>query len=254
MTWNEAFSLKGETALITGGATGIGLGIAEALVASGAKVILASRNEAALKEAAGRLGERADYRVFDVTQFDTCPALIDSIRRQHGPVTTLVNNAGNHLKKPAEDVTEEEMLGVLNVHVLGASALSRCVAGDMLAAGTGHILFIASMTSYLGQPQVSAYTAAKSACLGLVRAFTADWAPRGIRVNAIAPGWIDTAILHRAIDGDPERKAKILGRTPMARFGQIEDIGWAAAYLCSPAAKFITGVCLPVDGGALIGF
>jgi gluconate 5-dehydrogenase len=101
---------------------------------------------------------------------------------------------------------------------------------------------------------VVAYSAAKSAYLGLIRSLAVELSPEGIRVNGIAPGWIETEILRRAVLPDPERKAKILGRTPMARFGQPEDIGWAAVYLCSPAARFLTGVVLPVDGGASIGF
>jgi len=124
----------------------------------------------------------------------------------------------------------------------------------MKARGKGHILFRAWMTTFIGMPQVIAYSAAKAAFGGMVRALTADLAPSGIRVNALAPGWIDTPMLHKAVDGDPERKAKILGRTPMKRFGSTEDIGDAAVFLSSPAASFITGVVLPVDGGAVTGF
>lgn len=110
------------------------------------------------------------------------------------------------------------------------------------------------MASLFGIPGVSAYTAAKSACVGLVRSYSTEFSPHGVRVNAIAPGWIETAMMSKAMDGDPARKEKVIGRTPMARFGTTSEIGWAAAFLASPAANFITGVTLPVDGGASIGF
>ncbi|MCZ6775791.1 MAG: glucose 1-dehydrogenase [Ignavibacteria bacterium] len=249
-----AFSLEGENALITGGATGIGYGIAKAYSAAGAKVILAGRREDELKRAVSELGERSDYRVHDVTAFSQSASLINSIEDQHGSLTILVNNAGIHLKKPAVEVTEEEFLQVLNVHVLGAFSLSRNVATNMMRNEKGSILFIASMASLFGIPYVTAYSAAKSAYLGMVRALATEWSPKGIRINAIAPGWIETEMMRKAIESDPERKRKILGRTPMNKFGSVEDIGWAATYLSSPAAQFITGTCLSVDGGVSIGF
>ena len=124
----------------------------------------------------------------------------------------------------------------------------------MLERGEGSLLFTASMTSVMGMPGVVAYAAAKSAYLGLVRSLATEWGASGLRVNAIAPGWIQSDMLDRALAGDPARKARILARTPMARFGAPEDIGWAAVYLSSPAAKFVNGVLLPVDGGAASGF
>jgi gluconate 5-dehydrogenase len=110
------------------------------------------------------------------------------------------------------------------------------------------------MTSFIGMTQVVAYSAAKSAHLGVVRALAAEWSAKGVRVNAIAPGWIQSEMLEKALAGDTARRAKIISRTPMGRMGEPHDIGWTAVYLCSPAAKFVTGVVLPVDGGASIGF
>jgi gluconate 5-dehydrogenase len=124
----------------------------------------------------------------------------------------------------------------------------------MLHRRRGSILWIASMASLLGLPLVSAYTIAKTGIVGAVRALAAELSPHGVRVNAIAPGWIETPMLRKALDGDSRREARILERTPMGRFGESSDIGWAAVYLCSPAARFTTGVVLPVDGGASIGF
>jgi len=124
----------------------------------------------------------------------------------------------------------------------------------MLVRNSGSILFTASMTSLIGMPLVVAYSAAKSAYLGMVRSLATEFGPKGVRVNAIAPGWIASDMLDRALNGDPARKAKILGRTPLGRFGDPDDIGWAAVYLCSPAGRFINGHVLTVDGGAAVGF
>lgn len=248
------YDLKDEVALITGGATGIGLGIARCFIEAGARVVLCSRNEERLADAVADLGPTAGYRVHDVTDLTRADALIDAVERETGPISILVNNAGRHLKKPAEEVTPAEFQQLIDVHLLGAHALTVAAGRGMLERGRGSVLFIASMASLFALPGVVAYSAVKSAYLGVVRTLAAEWGPRGVRVNAIAPGWIDSAMMRKAVDPDPERKAKILGRTPLGRFGEAEDIGRAATFLCSPSAKFITGACLPVDGGASIGF
>ena len=158
-----------------------------------------------------------------------------------------------HLKKWAVDTSDDEFQNLMNVHVNAAFSLSRHAIPELKKTG-GSILFTASMTSFMGMTQVVAYSVAKSGYLGFVRALSAELAEDGVRVNAIAPGWIKTPMLENAVNSDPARKAKILGRTPMNRFGEPEDIGNAAVYLSSPAANFVTGVILPVDGGAVSGF
>ena len=250
----EIFSLRGEVALITGGGTGIGLAIARGMHEAGAKVVLVGRREAELVAAAASLGERAAYIVHDITQVAGAPAFVERVTREHGEVTCLVNNAGVHLKKPAVDTTPEEFQHVLSTHVLGAHALTRLIAPGMIERKRGSILFTASMASLFGIPYVIAYTAAKSAIAGMVKGYATELSPHGVRVNAIAPGWIETDMSRKALEGDVARKNKILGRTPMAKLGQPEDIGWAAVYLTSRAAQFVTGVTLPVDGGVSIGF
>ena len=247
-------SLQGQLGLITGGGTGIGFGIAQAYVAQGARVVITGRREELLVEATTQLGPMADYRVHDVTQYDTTESLIESIEAQYGPLTSLVNNAGNQIRLAAEDFAEEEMQQVLDVHLVGAFSMSRHAARRMMERGNGNILYIASMASLFGIPYVSAYAAAKTAHLGLVRTLSTEWSGRGVRINAIAPGWIVTEMSRTAFENNPERKAKVLGRTPMQQLGGPEDIGWTAAFIASPAAKFITGTCIPVDGGASIGF
>jgi NAD(P)-dependent dehydrogenase (short-subunit alcohol dehydrogenase family) len=246
-----AFSLAGETALITGGATGLGFGMAQCFVRAGANVVLVGRRETELKRATHTLGTSASYCVHDVTHFDKAEELLV---RAGAPITILVNNAGLHLKKPAQETSPAEFNQVLQTHVVAAHALTRAVLPGMLKRKHGSILFTASMASLFGVPLVVAYSAAKAAYLGMVRSLATEVSPSGVRVNAIAPGWIQSDILKKALSTDPLRKKKILGRTPMGSFGEPEDIGWAAVYLCSPASKFVTGVVLPVDGGASIGF
>ena len=248
------FNLQGESALITGGGTGIGFAIAECFVAAGAKVVIAGRREQVLKDASQALGPDVTYRVYDVTNCSEAGTLIDSIKDEIGGVSILVNNAGHIVKRPVEELSIDEFEGQIHAHVTGAFALCRAVIPSMKDAGRGSILFTASMTSVFGLPQVTGYSAAKTALLGMVRSLTVELAPHGIRTNAIAPGWIATELLKGTVDADPERKRKVLSRTPMGRFGDPDDIGWAAVYLCSPAAKFVSGVCLPVDGGISIGF
>lgn len=248
------FSLKGETALITGGGSGLGFGIAECFVASGATVVLVGRRADVLKKAAKKLGKSASYEVHDITLVDEAQPLIQRVSNEIGPVSILVNNAGIHLKKPAVDTTPAEFNAVLQTHVVAAFSLTRAVLPQMLKRKQGNILFTASMASLFGIPLVTAYSAAKSAYLGLVRSLATEVSPQGVRVNAIAPGWIESDMMLKALNGDPERARKILGRTPMNCFGTSRDVGLAATYLCSPAARFVTGVVLPVDGGASIGF
>lgn len=250
---NSAFDLTGQTALITGGGTGLGLGMARCFVAAGAKVVLVGRRQEELRKACAALGANAFALPGDVTKLETVSALVGQAEKLAGPLTILVNNAGVHLKKPAAQTSDAEFATVLQTHVFGAFALTREVGCRMVQRRAGCVLFTASMATLIGMPLIVAYSAAKSAYGGIVRSLAAEWGAAGLRVNAIAPGWIESDMLDQALSGDPARKAKILGRTPLGKFGEPDDIGLAAVYLCSPAAKFVTGVVLPVDGGAAIG-
>lgn len=254
MNNKTAFDLTGQTALITGGGTGLGFGMARCMAASGARVVLVGRRKDELAKACAEIGANAFPLVGDVTKLDTAPALLDEAEKLAGPVSILVNNAGIHLKKPALETADAEFASVLQTHLFGAFALTREAGKRMVARKSGSVIFTASMASLMGIPLVVAYSAAKSAYVGVVRTLAVEWGAHGVRVNAIAPGWIGSPMLEQALASDPARKAKVLGRIPQNKFGEPDDIGWAAVYLASPAAKYVSGVVLPVDGGAAESF
>ena len=251
---SNRFSLEGKRALITGGGTGLGLGISKAFVEAGAKVMITGRREDVLKAAVAELGPNAAYAVGDVADLPSLPALVKHIEDNWGPLDILVNNAGINMKKTALEVTDEEFQRIVQTNLNGLFAITREVGRFMQVRGSGSIINITSMAAMYGLPLVAGYASSKTAVLGLTRTLASDLAPLGIRVNAIAPGFIESEMTKKALDADPIRKGKAIGRTPMGKMGLPEDIGWAAVYLASDAAKFVTGVNLPVDGGNSIGF
>jgi gluconate 5-dehydrogenase len=225
------------------------------MVQNGARVVLVGRREEPLAKACADLGGQASFVAADITLLDAAAELVAAAAKvAQSPISILVNNAGTHLKKFAEDTTPEDFQNVLTTHVLAAHALTRAALPGMLANGHGSILFTSSMAAFMGVPQVMAYAAAKSAYFGMVSTLSAELSAKGVRVNAIAPGWIFSDMTQQALDRDPARKARVLSRIQMGRMGSPEDIGWAAVYLSSPAASYVTGVTLPVDGGASVGF
>lgn len=250
----DFLTLDKKLALITGGGTGLGLGIAKVFVETGARVIITGRREEILKRACEELGPMASYAVSDITNFETIPAFVAEIEEKLGPIDILVNNAGIHLKKDALEVTDEEFARVVRTNQQAVFGMSREVAKRMAARKRGNIIMVSSMAAQYGIPKVIAYTAAKTAIEGMTRALAVEWSPKGIRVNCLAPGFIQTEMSSNALDNDPERKNKVLGRTPIGALGEPKDVGFAAAFLASDAAKYLTGVVLPVDGGNSIGF
>ena len=246
------YDLTGQVAIVTGGATGLGLGITRCLVSAGAKVCVVSRTEP--EGVLSEFGGRALFCPFDITDTGRAKELVDRIVKEQGRVDILVDNAGNHCKKFIWDMTVEDYRNVLDVHLVGSFAMTKAAVPYMKAQKHGRILFQASMTSYIGQPMVAGYSTAKAGFLGMIHTLTAELAEYGVTVNAIAPGWIDTPMFHKATDSDPKRLAKIMGRIPAKEVGDPMDVGMTAAFLCSDAARYISGTCIPVDGGALIGF
>lgn len=248
------FSLTGQTAIVTGGGTGLGLGITRCLAQAGARVVITGRRPEVLQDAAAQLGDAVVPVVLDVTDTALLPDFVRDVETKVGAPSILVNNAGVHVKKPALEMTDEDFDSVLRTHLTGAFALTRAVAPGMLAQGRGSLVFVSSMTAYMGMPLVTGYATAKTGVIGMVRTLSAEFAPKGVRVNAVAPGWIDTPMLRKAISADAERERKIRGRIQIEGFGAPEDVGWAVVYLCSEAARYVTGVILPIDGGGHASF
>ena len=251
---SDPFRLDGEIALVTGGGTGLGRGMAQCLIAAGARVVITGRRADVLETAAAEIG--AIPWVSDVNAPGAARELIATVTEKVGAPGIVVNNAGIHVKKPLAEMTDEDFDSVLRTHLKGAFSLSREASASMVKQGRGSLIFVSSMTAYMGMPLVTGYAAAKSGVIGMVRTLSAELAPHGVRVNAVAPGWIDTPMLQRAISADEERARKIRGRIQFqgGQFGAPEDVGWAVVYLASPAARYVTGVILPVDGGGHASF
>lgn len=241
-------------AIVTGGGSGIGLAITEKFISAGIETVIVGRDEKKLNDAKEKLGELCHAMSCDMSNLSSIPALIEKVIEQFGQIDILVNNAGINMKKDFTEVTDEEFQSVITTNLSAVFAISREVVKQMLVQGSGSIINISSMAAQYGLPRVIAYSASKTAIDGMTRAMAVELSPKGIRVNAIAPGFIETAMTAKALNTDPERKAKVFGRTPMGYMGQPSDIGDAALFLASDASKYITGVVLPVDGGNSIGF
>jgi NAD(P)-dependent dehydrogenase (short-subunit alcohol dehydrogenase family) len=251
---NALYDVSQKLVVITGGGTGLGFTMSKFFSEAGARIVMTGRREHILREAGERLGENVGYIVNDITKLDALPQLVSSVETQFGAIDVLINNSGINLKKHFLETTDEEFQQIIQTNLAGVFALTRAVAQKMKERKSGSIILITSMAALYGIPNVSAYTSSKSAILGLTRALAVDLSPFGIRINSIAPGFIDTPMLQKAFDSDPERKRKVLERTPMRRLGTPEDVASAALFLASDASRFITGINLPVDGGNSIGF
>ena len=246
--------MKSKIAIVTGGASGIGLAIAEKFVKNKIFTIIIGRDETKLANAKKTLGKQCETISCDLSDLSQIPNLIKNIVEKHGRIDILVNNAGINQKKPFEEVTDEDFQRIMLTNVNAVFSMSREVVRVMQGQGSGCIINISSMASQYGLPKVIAYTASKSAIEGMTKAMAVELSPQGIRVNAIAPGFIATEMSAKALNSDPERKQKVMSRTPMGFLGETADIGDAALFLASDGAKYITGVSLRVDGGNAVGF
>ncbi|HYG18231.1 MAG TPA: SDR family oxidoreductase, partial [Ohtaekwangia sp.] len=236
-------------ALVTGGASGLGLAIAEKLVRQDIVTIITGRNQEKLAAAKKTLGNLCYPISFDLTQLDQIGSYITRIAEQFGHIDILVNNAGINLKKDFTEVSDAEFEQILLTNVTSVFTLSREVSKIMIARQQGVIINISSMAAHYGIPKVVAYTASKAAIEGMTRSMAVDLSPLGIRVNCVAPGFIVTSMSSNALNQDPERKQRILTRTPMGKMGSPADVANAVNFLVSEEASFITGAVLPVDGG-----
>ena len=241
-------------AIVTGGASGIGLAIAREFVKNNIYTVIIGRDKEKLKAAKESLGELCETISSDLNNLKGIPGLVKEIADRHKKIDILVNNAGINMKKEFCDVTDEDFLQIIQTNLLSVFSMSREVAKCMIENGSGSIINISSMASQYGIPKVIAYTASKTALDGMTRAMAVELSPKGIRVNSIAPGFIATDMSAKALNNDPERKQKVMSRTPIGYLGEPADIGTTAVFLASDAAKYITGVVLPVDGGNSVGF
>lgn len=243
-----------KVAIVTGGGSGIGFAIAEKFAHANIQTIIIGRDEKKLQTAKEEIGANCFSIQCDLSNLSKIPGLVEKIISGFGRIDILVNNAGINMKKDFTEVTDADFQSILTTNLCSVFSMSREVVKQMLVQGGGNIINISSMAAQYGLPRVIAYSASKTAIDGMTRAMATELSPRGIRVNAIAPGFIKTAMTAKALDADPERKAKVFARTPMGYMGEAADIGDAALFLASDAAKYITGVVLPVDGGNSIGF
>ena len=245
---------KTKLAIVTGGASGLGLAITKKLVENDIRTVMIGRNEQKLKDAAATLGGLCNYKVLDLADLKAIPQLISAITEEFGQIDILINNAGINQKKPITEVTDEDFQHIIQTNLTSVFVISREVAKAMLQQKNGCIINISSMAAQYGIPYVIAYTAAKTAIEGITRAMAVELSPQGIRVNCVAPGFIATDMSAKALDNDPQRKQKVVSRTPMGKLGEPDDVAGAVLYLVSEAAKYVTGVILQVDGGNSIGF
>lgn len=254
---NKMFDLTGKVALITGGASGLGLGIAKAFVQSGVKVLVGSRTmdkvEGAVKELQAIPGTEdlaAGGVALDVTNEASAERAVRKAIDLFGRLDILVNSAGVILRKPTFELKAEDFNRLYDTHVTGSLRCSQAAGHIFREQHSGCIINLASISTFVDLIEVAAYAAAKNAVLGLTRSLANEWAKYGIRTNAIAPGFIPTDLNRKMIE-NTDRGRRILEHTPMARFGKAEEIAGGAVFLASPAASFINGHTLVIDGGYL---
>jgi len=249
----QQFDLSGKVALVTGASRGIGAGLALALADAGADMALVARTRADLEVTADRvreIGRRALALPADVSAPVEIRRMVDRVAEEYGRIDVLINAAGTQARGPILEITEEDWDRVNSVNLKAVFFCSQAVAHRMVRQGKGKIINIASLTSSIGIANVGPYAATKGGVLALTRVMAVEWAPYGINVNAIGPGYFPTA-LSRGVFEDPAGHQWVISRTPMGRWGEIRDLMGAAVFLASEASDFITGELINVDGGWL---
>lgn len=243
----DRWSLRGKTALVTGCTSGIGLGIADELLRFGAKVLGVARDSERLREwSAKREGTRAMRG--DVTSAEDRDLMFREIDR----LDILINNAGTNIRKPTAEYTDEEYLHLRETNMDAVFAMCRAAYPRLRASGHASIVNVVSVAGFRNLGTGTPYAMSKAAVIQMTRSIAAEWAKDGIRVNAVAPWYIRTPLAEPVLK-DPARFAAIISRTPLGRVGEIEEVAGLTAFLCLPAASYITGQCIAVDGGFSVG-
>jgi NAD(P)-dependent dehydrogenase (short-subunit alcohol dehydrogenase family) len=249
----KGLSLEGKRALVLGGTSGLGKSIAKGFAEAGADVVAVSRRAEEVRKTAEEiraLGRRTLEATADVTRRDDLERVVGAMVGEFGRIDILVNSAGTTRRAPSLEMPDEDWNRILDVNLKGTWHACQIVGRVMREQQYGRIINIASILAFQSSHEVAAYCASKGAVVMLTRSLAAEWAKRGITVNALAPGVFETP-LNRIILQDPGRKASILSRTPMRRYGRLEEIQGAAIFLASDSASFVTGEILAVDGGFL---
>lgn len=248
------FDLTGRVAIVTGGNTGIGFGIASGLARAGCAVVVAGRRAEVNRAAADALiqaGGTAAGIEADVSDEAACQALIDGAVDRFGRLDVLVNNAGTAVRKQPQDYTLDEWRQVIDVNLTSAFLCSRAAYPHFVSAGGGKVISIGSIFSVMAASFAPAYAASKGGIVQLTKALACAWAERNIQANAILPGWIDTEFTKTAREQVPGLNERVLGRAPAGRWGTPDDFAGVSVFLASQASNFVTGAAIPVDGGYL---
>jgi NAD(P)-dependent dehydrogenase (short-subunit alcohol dehydrogenase family) len=245
--------LNGKVAVVVGGTSGIGLAIARGFAEAGADVIPTSRRTEQVEAAAKDIEERGrrSLRVMsDVSDRASLQFVLDEAVKAFGKVDILVNSAGRTKRGPTLDFSEDDWNSIIDTNLTGTLRAAQVFGRHMLDRGSGSIINIASLSTFVALYEVAAYSASKAAVASLTKSLAIEWSQRGVRVNAIAPGVFRTALNEKLLD-ETERGREFLLRTPMRRFGNVEELAGAAIFLASDAASFVNGEVLTVDGGFL---